>query len=119
MSGYTKTDATDEIDCRHSDYITPYSMMFSYRKSKIKERRESLLLQSQSDILQTRILSGLQVPTADESLLHSSRRTFDTNRSLSTQRYRRHTAAEDASGNFAPEIHRGVAADSLLPALNV
>ena len=100
MTGYSKVDATGVTNCAPSDYITPYSTMFSYRKSKIKAHRDSLSSLSHSDVLQTRIISGLQVPTADESKLHSSRRTFDTQRSLSAQRYRLCIAGEDILGNI-------------------
>ena len=99
MTGYSKTGAAREDEHTNAEYITPYSKMFSYRKSRIEERRDGISIQNHSDILQSRITSGLQVPTADESKLHSSRRNFNSLRSLSTQRYRQRTASEDLPGD--------------------
>ena len=70
------------------EFIESFSKSHSYRTNKIKGQRSQKTLLENSSVINTRALSSLTVPTADISKLHSSRRTFDTPRSLSSQRLR-------------------------------
>ena len=99
MTGYVKVDADGGSDGPPIERIAPYSQMYSYRASKIRELRDSKAIMNSSDIINSRANSGLSVPLADESKLHYSRRSFDAQRSLSVQRYRQRTQTEISLGN--------------------
>jgi hypothetical protein len=71
------------------EFIAPFSKSHFYRTTKIKGQRQLKTLLESSNVINTRVTSSLNVPTADITKLHSSRRTFDTPRSLSSQRLRR------------------------------
>jgi hypothetical protein len=71
------------------EFIAPFSKSHWYRTTKIKGQRQQKTLLESSNIINKRVTSSLTVPTADITKLHSSRRTFDTPRSLSSQRLRR------------------------------
>lgn len=71
------------------EFIAPFSKSHWYRTTKIKGQRHQKTQLESSNVINTRVTSSLTVPTADITKLHSSRRTFDTPRSISSQRLRR------------------------------
>lgn len=70
------------------EFIAPFSRSHWYRTTKIKGQRHEKTVLENSNVINTRVTSSLTVPTADITKLHSSRRTFDTPRALSSQRLR-------------------------------
>ena len=84
-----------------------------FRNTKISAERHLKTNCLNSDVIQARVSSGLEL-AADVTSLHSSRRTFGAPRSLSARdaRYRRLVIDRDVRGSRAPA--RGLGALSPL-----